>query len=261
MKKIIYVLLGISIIFAACKKEEENNDPINNTPTNQYHPINPNALTYVPDDTFESYLVNNGIGNGTSNDNYVFTECIDTITDLWIGYRGIYDLTGIEDFTALTKLWCEGNELSTLDVSNNTALIDLNCYYNHISSLNLTQNSALKYLDCSVQNPPGGFPGMITGLNVNQNPALEIVRCYSNSITYLNFSNNPALRVIDCEMNNSLTYLNVKNGNNQNISSIDIWSTPLTCITVDDPTWSTNNWQNIVRLSSGNSVYYSLNCP
>ena len=63
-------------------------------------------LTYVPDNTFEAFLEANGMGNGISNDDYITTASIDTVTSLSIGINGmgnggIADLTGIEDFLAL----------------------------------------------------------------------------------------------------------------------------------------------------------------
>ena len=78
--------------------------------------------TYVPDDNFEAYLEANGMGNGIANDDYVTTSNINTITNLNVVSQTILDLTGIEDFTALTDLYCYGNQLTNLDVSQNTAL-------------------------------------------------------------------------------------------------------------------------------------------
>ena len=57
--------------------------------------------TYLPDDNFEDYLENNGMGNGISNDDYVTTANISTVTYLYINSMNISDLTGIEDFIAL----------------------------------------------------------------------------------------------------------------------------------------------------------------
>ena len=58
--------------------------------------------TYVPDDNFEAYLEANGMGNGIANDDSVTTSNINTITSLDVSSKAISDLTGIEDFTALT---------------------------------------------------------------------------------------------------------------------------------------------------------------
>ena len=62
--------------------------------------------TYVPDDAFENYLENNGMGNGIPYDDYVTTANINTVTTLSVVSSNISDLTGIEDFTALTDLYC-----------------------------------------------------------------------------------------------------------------------------------------------------------
>ncbi len=62
--------------------------------------------TYVPDDNFEAYLEANGMGNGIANDDYVTTSNISGVTNLDVTSQNIADLTGIEDFTALTYLDC-----------------------------------------------------------------------------------------------------------------------------------------------------------
>ncbi len=83
--------------------------------------------TYVPDDNFEAYLEANGMGNGIANDDSVTTSNIVGITSLDVSSQTISDLTGIEDFTALTTLYCYSNQLTSLDVSQNTALTTLYC--------------------------------------------------------------------------------------------------------------------------------------
>ena len=52
-------------------------------------------------------------------------------------FMNINDLTGIEDFLALTYLECEGNQLTSLDVSQNTALINFTFFGNQLTSLDL----------------------------------------------------------------------------------------------------------------------------
>ena len=46
--------------------------------------------------------------------------------------KNIQSLKGIEYFTALTELHCEGNQLTTLDLSKNKKLTELYCYNNQI---------------------------------------------------------------------------------------------------------------------------------
>ena len=121
-------------------------------------------LTYVPDNNFEAYLETHdenemvvpvgdlSMGNGVLNDNYVLTESINNIISLNVGYKEISDLTGIEDFTSLTSLYCRRNQLTSLDMSKNTALTELECAYNQLKSLDVSQNTSLTYLWCE-QNP------------------------------------------------------------------------------------------------------------
>ena len=61
--------------------------------------------TYVPDDNFEQRLINLGYDFGAINGS-VYTASIDTVTSLNVFNQNISDLTGIEDFTALTYLNC-----------------------------------------------------------------------------------------------------------------------------------------------------------
>ena len=110
--------------------------------------------TYVPDDNFEAYLEANNMGNGIANDDSVTTSNIVGITSLDVSNSPlsvwvlISDLTGIEDFTALTSLHCQFNQLTSLDVSQNTALTYLNCGGNQLTNLDVSQNTALNYLNC-----------------------------------------------------------------------------------------------------------------
>jgi Leucine-rich repeat (LRR) protein len=82
--------------------------------------------TYVPDDNFEQALINLGYDNVL--DDSVLTANINTIDSLTIGGLNISDLTGIEDFTYLTVLYCVDNQLTNLDVTQNNALNILFCY-------------------------------------------------------------------------------------------------------------------------------------
>ena len=58
--------------------------------------------TYVPDDNFEQRLITLGYDNIL--DDSVLTSNINSITTLYVNSLNISDLTGIEDFTALTVL-------------------------------------------------------------------------------------------------------------------------------------------------------------
>ena len=186
-------------------------------------------FTMIPDANFEQRLISFGYDN--TLDGTVLTAAIDTVTSLHVGYYGISDLTGIEDFTALTILNCGANDLTILDISNNTALIELNCSQNQLTSLDVSNNTALDWLNC------GG--NQLTSLDVSNNTALINLECYSNQ----------------------LTSLDVRHGNNIMLdSSFFCFNNPnLTCINVDNAVWSTANW----TLASGDidpQHYFSNNC-
>ena len=147
--------------------------------------------TYVPDDNFEQALINLGYDNVL--DDYVTTANINTVSYLWISSQNISDLTGIEDFTALTSLSCDDNQLTSLDVSNNTALTDLQCAFNQLTSLDLNGATALAYLDCYGNN--------LTSLDVSTNTALTFLSCDDNQLTSLDVSQNTVLRTLACNYN------------------------------------------------------------
>ena len=204
------------------------------------------TFTYVPDNNFESYLEANGMGNSIPNDDYVNTANINTVNYLDVSYQNIADLTGIEAFTALTYLYCEynqltslnvsqntaltqlycgGNQLTSLDVSQNTALTDLYCYFNQLTSLDVSQNTALTYLYCGYNQ--------LTSLDVSQNTALTYLDCRNNQLTSLNVSQNTALTYLDCG-GNQLTSLNVSQ--NTALTTLYCYNNQLTSLDVSQNT-------------------------
>lgn len=72
--------------------------------------------------------------------------------------------------------------------------------------------------------------------------ALTSLDCGSNQLTTLDVSANVALTTLLCD-NNQLTSLNVANGNNLNFVLLSAQSNPnLSCIQVDDATYSSTSW-------------------
>ena len=70
--------------------------------------------TAIPDALFEQTLIDLGYDTGVT-DGVVLTANINTVTSLNVSFIGINDLTGIQDFTALTYLYCHLNLLTSLD--------------------------------------------------------------------------------------------------------------------------------------------------
>jgi len=100
----------------------------------------------IPDANFKAYLVGNTLIN-TSGDNEIQVSEANLFGgEIDVENFNISDLTGIEEFTALTSLDCEENQLTNLDVSQNPALTHLDCSENQITSLDLSSNITLEFL-------------------------------------------------------------------------------------------------------------------
>ena len=154
--------------------------------------------TNFPDANFRNYLLSQNYdydGDGLITD----TEIAD-ITYIWVSDMNISSLKGIEFFTALETLYCESNQLTTLDVSKNTALTTLSCDNNQLTTLDVLKNTALTTLYCN--------NNQLTTLDVSKNTALTTLYCNNNQLTTLDVSKNTALTTLYCN-NNQLTTLDV----------------------------------------------------
>ncbi|GAA3762539.1 T9SS type A sorting domain-containing protein [Flavobacterium ginsengiterrae] len=253
--------------------------------------------TLIPDLSFEKNLIALGIDSGTT-DGKVLTSSISTLTSLNITGSGnglIKDLTGIQDFTALTFLICQGQQLTTLNLTKNIALVTLNCQNNLLTNLDISKNSALTTVTCnnnSLTNLDVSeklrltnlqcASNKLTSLDISKNTALITLDCSKNLITSLDVTKHTALITLDCSKNlltsldaskntaltslyctdNSLTSLNVKNGNNNAFYWNSIYhlsfsgNNDLKCITVDDIVYSNKNWTG----NKESGATYALAC-
>ena len=81
--------------------------------------------------------------------------------------------------TALLKLWCYTNQLTTLSANGYTAMTYLDCHSNKLSTLNVSSNSALQELYCHDQADKA-----LTSLTLpSTKTALLKLRCSNNSLT------------------------------------------------------------------------------
>jgi len=235
----------------------------------------------IPDTNFKNALVNdlvvdtNGddVGDSdadTNNDGEIQVSEAEAVLGLFVPNKNIDSLEGIQSFTNIEILNCNGNQLTSLDfaqntnleflfcldnqlinldVSQNIYLIELKCQINYLTNLDITQNSALNLLWCwdnqlnsldvnQNQNLISLACGtnQLSSLDVTQNINLQFFNCISNEITSLDVSQNTNLIRISC-IENQLISLNVKNGNNSNMTRMFAYDNPnLDCIQVDDET-------------------------
>ena len=195
--------------------------------------------TEIPDPNFEQALIDLGFDTAPINGS-VPTANISGVTSLDVSNNNITDLTGIEDFIALTDLACESNQLTSLDVSNNTALATLNCGYNQLTSLEVSSNSALSTLKCGYNQ--------LTSINVTSNLALTLLWCHSNPLTVLDVSSNSNLGILSC-YSNQLGTLNVTS--NPALTMLWCWGNQLTSLNLSDN-------MALTRLYCGNNLLESL---
>jgi hypothetical protein len=145
-----------------------------------------------------------------------------------LGYDNVLDgKTSTNNINTVTFLDVSGWSISDLTgIEAFTSLIEFNCSYNQLTSLNVNSNTALTYLDCS--------NNQINGLQLNFNTDLTSFNCRDNQ----------------------LISLDIRNGNNTMIYTFNTYNNPsLNCISVDEPSWSDQNWQNIDV-----QHYFSANC-
>ncbi|MEP5338848.1 MAG: T9SS type B sorting domain-containing protein [Algibacter sp.] len=158
--------------------------------------------TPIPDNNFEIYLEThdanlnlvtlgntNSMGDGILN-NSVPTNKINTVLDLDILNLNITNLSGIEDFIALTKLDCSQNQLTNLDVTSLSNLQILWCFSNSLSNIDVSQNTAL--ISLRVED------NTLINLDVSNNTVLNVLTCQNNFLTSLNTSNNSNLTILNC---------------------------------------------------------------
>ncbi len=224
--------------------------------------------TSIPDPNFEAELELLGYDD-IPNDGQVPTTLIKRLKVLGMNNKNISDFTGIEDFVSLTSLSITQNSHTSLDVSNLseleflrtdgspnlqsinviglTKLEFLRFNSTNVTSIDISTNIALKEL-WAFQ-----ISGMIQMIDVTNNPELWRVLVQKNSIVgKIDLSNLAKLTWLSCQ-ENEIDQLDLKNGNNTNITTFEAQDNPnLACITVDDPVYSIANWTNIDGQTSFN---------
>ena len=130
--------------------------------------------TTFPDSTFRSYVSENF---DTDKSGGLSREELDAVTEIDVSGTeeqpgAISDLTGIEYFTDLLHLYCEYDQLTSLDISSNTLLTKLWCNNNRLTELDVSHNKNLTDLVCGCNQ--------LTSIDVSGNTSLGWLNCYSN---------------------------------------------------------------------------------
>ena len=144
-----------------------------------------------PDENFRKYIFGilvtldiSDIRDDTTINSEI-KQKIEGIKDLSLEYESIKDLTGINYFTGLEKLYCSSNELKKLDLSKNTKLEELNASSNKLKTINLNGSEKLKTLLCNDNE--------LSNLDVSKNTKLKYLYCDNNRLEKLDITNNKNL--------------------------------------------------------------------
>jgi Leucine-rich repeat (LRR) protein len=179
----------------------------------------------IPDSNFRKALINHDTNHNTSygitdfGSETVNVPDLSVVTELKLAPLSgdtskIRDLTGIGSFTDLENLYCQDNEIDSLDLSNNTKLTFIDCKKSNIRYLDISGCSDLEELIAYInnlktvdvsQNPNLTFLHFtgndLEALDVSQNTLLEILYVNFNDLDTLDISQNTLLEDIDCSFN------------------------------------------------------------
>lgn len=155
----------------------------------------------IPDYQFKDYLLNNPSINTTADGEISFAEAAAFTGEIDVNSLYIFDLTGIEAFTSITRLNCSNNWLSTLNVSQNVNLKSLSCSGVGLDSLDISNLPDLTYLDCSGNS--------LSNLDFSNNLNIDTLNCNWNELESLDASALVNLTYLDCGSNYQLSSFNI----------------------------------------------------
>lgn len=188
MKKFYFLLMGLWLCSGV-------NAQIINFPDANFKA---KLLAASPSNTIAENSSSVNIKIDANNNNEIEVSEALLVRKLVISNSNISDLTGINSFSSLRILWCDSNQLTSLDVSGISLLRTLTCRSNQISTLNVTGLTYLTFLHCE--------NNLFTTLNLSGLIRLGTLNCSDNSLTSLNLSGLTALGDLNCS-NNQLSGL------------------------------------------------------
>ncbi len=176
MKRHVILFLVSVLVGTACSTDAD--DPQG---TNGPDNVPVVARTPIPDANFEQALVDLNLDDEV--DGFVNTNAISDVEDLIIEDKGIENLSGIEDFSALVGLWVSRNNLTALDLNQNINLKFVFVADNALTTLVVSRLSSLEKIQAE--------NNALTTLNIADNQALQQLSLASNQLSSINISNIP----------------------------------------------------------------------
>ena len=180
--------------------------------------------------------------DGTSTLNASELGNVGNTSELSVTSKSLTSLAGVGHYTRITTLYCDYNQLTTLNASGLAELQYLVCNDNQLTTLNVSGLTKLKTLKCYNNQlttlNAGGLTELgnltcnnnqLTALNLSGSTKLWRLQCNANKLTALDLSGLTALSTLYCHMNNltaldlnGLTELTDLNCYANDLSALDI---------------------------------------
>ena len=213
----VFVVLGILVLGAAVPVMAADKG----IPIDEEH---------FPDPGFRSVILQN---NDTNGDHYLDDQERGVYNVYCRNYKNVKSLEGIEYFPDVRGVWCDGCNITSLDLSQNPEVTGVWCSENPLTYLNITKNSELVWLYCFkceletvdvTHNPKMAYlecsDNPLKSIDLSKCPDLEHLIINSCQLEYLDLSNNPKISHLDA-LRTGLKELDL--GNNPNLKRLDVW--------------------------------------
>lgn len=248
--------------------------------------LNTNCASFtegVPSDSYNSRVDTNEDGQIQLSE-ALAVKGLKIDTSIMTTTGDIQSVEGLQYFTNLQRLSCNGNQIQSLDVTMMPDLLELNCHHNHLTSIDFSGLLLLDLVRCyhnSIVSMPLDNLPLLRFLNASQNslgqldlttlPALEAVLCDSNGLTSLEIHDMPTLREVEAYNNllssvnlsglSELRFLGIENNLFTNfdltplpgLQFLNISSNAITEIDLDGHT-------NLGELKIGNTLVSQIDC-
>ena len=131
--------------------------------------------------------------DGTSTLNASELGNVGNTSSLLVTSKSLTSLAGVGHYTRITILYCDQNQLTTLNASGLAELQYLVCNDNQLTALNLSGSTKLWRLQCYNNN--------LATLDLSGLTALLTLDCYMNNLTSLDLNGLTELTNLNCYAN------------------------------------------------------------
>jgi uncharacterized repeat protein (TIGR01451 family) len=179
----------------------------------QFNELNAQIVN-IPDGNLKTALLDHQPSIDVNGDSEIqLTEAQNYNGDLILPGNEIINVTGLEYFVNVNVLNLDYNNIVEFNLEGLPSLTYLTIRYNDLSSLDVSSFTTLEQLVIRNNN--------LTELNLWQNQNLLYLNVRNNPLIELDVSNNVNLTEITLLDLPEIEYINLKNGNNVNMTSVE----------------------------------------